>query len=111
MTERAQLVPLVAAFAKARVLCIGDVMLDHFHYGTVERISPEAPIPVLKVEREDAMLGGAGNVVRNLDALGANTHFVTVVGGDGSGKTIARLIKGQGIKQAPIIDDGRRTST
>ena len=82
MTERAQLVPLVAAFAKARVLCIGDVMLDHFHYGTVERISPEAPIPVLKVEREDAMLGGAGNVVRNLDALGANTHFVTVVGGE-----------------------------
>ena len=111
MTERAELIPLVTAFAKARVLCIGDVMLDHFHYGTVERISPEAPIPVLRVEREDAMLGGAGNVARNLGALGADTRLITVVGSDGSGKMIARLIKGQGIKQAPIIDDGRRTST
>ena len=63
MTDRAQLVPLIGALAKARVLCVGDVMLDYFNYGSVDRISPEAPIPVLKVEREDAMLGGAGNVL------------------------------------------------
>ena len=111
MTERAQLVPLVAAFAKARVLCIGDVMLDHFHYGTVERISPEAPIPVLKVEREDAMLGGAGNVVRNLGGLGVQTRFITVVGDDNAGKEVRRQIKDQKIKDAPLVDDGRRTST
>jgi len=111
MTERAQLVPLVTALAKARVLCVGDVILDHFHYGTVERISPEAPIPVLRVEREDAMLGGAGNVVRNLCSLGVDTRLITVAGDDRSGKTVTRLIKRQGIKQTPIIDDGRRTST
>jgi D-beta-D-heptose 7-phosphate kinase/D-beta-D-heptose 1-phosphate adenosyltransferase len=111
MTERAQLVPLVADFAKARVLCIGDVMLDHFHYGTVERISPEAPIPVLRVEREDAMLGGAGNVVRNLGALGVQVRFVTIVGDDNAGKKVGRQIKDQKIKDAPLVDDGRRTST
>jgi D-beta-D-heptose 7-phosphate kinase/D-beta-D-heptose 1-phosphate adenosyltransferase len=111
MTDRAQLLPLVGALAKARVLCVGDVMLDHFHYGTVERISPEAPIPVLKVEREDTMLGGAGNVVRNLQSLGARARFVTVVGGDGDGKEIARRIKKQGVTDKPIVDGGRRTST
>ena len=61
-TERAQLVPLTVALAGARVLAVGDVMVDHFQYGTVDRISPEAPIPVLKVEDEFTMLGGAGNV-------------------------------------------------
>ena len=111
MTDRAQLAALIGALAKARVLCVGDVMLDHFNYGTVDRISPEAPIPVLKIEREDAMLGGAGNVVRNLRALGAQTRFVTVVGKDGAGKEIARQIRGHGVTGKPIVDDGRRTST
>ena len=111
MTDRAQLVPLIGALAKARVLCVGDVMLDHFNYGSVDRISPEAPIPVLKVEREDAMLGGAGNVVRNLRSLGAQARFVTVVGNDGAGKAIAGQIRGHGVADKPIVDDGRRTST
>ncbi len=111
MIERANLVPLAGALKKARVLCVGDVMLDHFLYGTVDRISPEAPIPVLSVEREDAMLGGAGNVVRNLVALGAQTRFVTVIGDDSAGKKVARHIKGHGVKEAPIVDDTRRTST
>ena len=111
MTDRAQLVPLIGALAKARVLCVGDVMLDHFHYGTVDRISPEAPIPVLKVEREDAMLGGAGNVVRNLRSLGAQARFITVVGKDGAGKEIARQIRDHGVADKPIVDNGRRTST
>ena len=110
MTDRAQLVPLIGALAKARVLCVGDVMLDHFHYGTVDRISPEAPIPVLKVEREDAMLGGAGNVVRNLRSLGAQARFITVVGKDGAGKEIARQIRDHGVADKPIVDDGRRTA-
>ncbi len=111
MIERANLVPMVGGLKKARVLCIGDVMLDHFKYGSIDRISPEAPIPVLNVERQDTMLGGAGNVVRNLVALGAGARFVTIVGKDGDGRDIARQIKGHGIKETPIIDDGRRTST
>ena len=64
MTQQPNLLALVSQLTKARVLVVGDVMVDHFHYGEVNRISPEAPIPVLKVERENTMLGGAGNVVR-----------------------------------------------
>jgi len=75
-----------------RLLCVGDVMLDHFIYGSVERISPEAPIPVLKVARENRMLGGAGNVVRNATALGARVSLVAIVGDDDAGRDIARLI-------------------
>ena len=65
-----------------RVLCIGDLMLDCYVYGDVSRISPEAPIPVLKVGRQSAMPGGAGNVVRNITALGASVKFIAVVGDD-----------------------------
>lgn len=70
MTDQSTLAALAALLTQARVLCAGDVMLDRFVYGTVDRISPEGPIPVLRVRREDAMLGGAGNVVRNLVGLG-----------------------------------------
>ena len=111
MTERSHLIPLLGALSKARVLIVGDVMLDHFHYGTVERISPEAPIPVLKLERQETMLGGAGNVVRNLLALGAGARFITVTGNDAAGREVARSIKKLGLKDSPIIDKGRQTST
>jgi D-beta-D-heptose 7-phosphate kinase/D-beta-D-heptose 1-phosphate adenosyltransferase len=110
-TERAQLVPLVGALAGSRVLVVGDVMLDNFRYGTVDRISPEAPIPILEVDHEETMLGGAGNVVRNLCSLGANPRFVTVIGKDRAGKEVAREIRKQGVKEAPIIEPGRMTST
>jgi hypothetical protein len=63
MSEPHALLDLIGRLEGGRVLCIGDVMLDRFVYGEVERISPEAPIPVLRVRREEAMLGGAGNVV------------------------------------------------
>ncbi|MHA1537037.1 MAG: PfkB family carbohydrate kinase, partial [Alphaproteobacteria bacterium] len=80
MTDRSDLAGLVEGFAQARVLVVGDVMLDRFVYGEVERISPEAPVPILRVERCQAMLGGAGNVARNLSALGAGAHFIAVTG-------------------------------
>jgi len=70
-------------------LCIGDVMLDHYVYGEVARVSPEAPIPVLCVEREMKTLGGAGNVLRNLRALGVTASFVSVVGNDQAGASRA----------------------
>src|SRR5690606_1762699 len=66
MTDRSDLIALVERLSGARVLCVGDAMLDRFVHGEVERISPEAPIPVLRVRRETAMLGGGGNVARNL---------------------------------------------
>lgn len=92
MTTRSDLAAVVERLKDARVLCVGDVMLDRYVYGAVERISPEAPIPVLRVEREAAMLGGAGNVVRNLSALGAHVTFVSVVGNDPAGREISGLV-------------------
>ena len=81
--------------SQAAVLCVGDVMLDRFIVGRVERISPEAPIPVLQIRSEQSMLGGAGNVVRNLTALGTDCTFCSVVGGDETGRTVLGLIGGQ----------------
>jgi len=78
MTDNSELLPYVDRLKTARVLCIGDVMLDHYVYGQVERVSPEAPIPVLWIEREMKTLGGAGNVLRNLRALGAAASFILV---------------------------------
>ncbi len=111
MSDRTTLISLVETLSSARVLCVGDVILDHFHYGSVGRISPEAPIPILKLERDVSMLGGAGNVVRNLVGLGAGVRFATVVGKDSDGREIERLIAEEGIADQPLVDDGgRRTS-
>ena len=81
----------IEALSRARVVVVGDAMLDRFLYGAVERISPEAPIPVLRIEREVAMLGGAGNVLRNLAALGVAAELIAVVGDDAAGREVAAL--------------------
>ena len=87
---------LLDSFHRARVLVVGDVMVDRFIYGSVERISPEAPVPVIHIEREERTLGGAGNVLRNLHALGVNTCFVSVTGTDPAGREVARMVAGLG---------------
>lgn len=92
MTGQSILVERVDALKGTRVLCIGDAMLDRFVYGTADRISPEAPIPVLRIEREVSMLGGAGNVVRNLVAIDCTPIFISVVGDDLPGREIAKLV-------------------
>jgi D-beta-D-heptose 7-phosphate kinase/D-beta-D-heptose 1-phosphate adenosyltransferase len=111
MTERADLIPVVSRLTDAKVLCLGDVMLDTFVYGSVERISPEAPIPVLRVGDEIRMLGGAGNVVRNLSALGAKTRFLSVVGDDAAGSEVRDLLaKEPGVDGDLKTEPGRRTT-
>jgi len=99
------------ALAGARVAVVGDLMLDRFVIGTVERVSPEAPIPVLKVDRSTAMLGGAGNVLRNLAALGAQPRLVAAIGDDGPGGEV-RALAGQAAADAAelIALPGRATS-
>ena len=92
MTAVATMAAQVQALRDARVLCLGDVMLDRYVYGEVSRVSPEAPIPVCRVTNERAMLGGAGNVARNLAALGAGIAFITVTGDDDAGAEIAALL-------------------
>jgi len=74
--------------SSAKVICVGDVMLDKFIYGEIERISPEAPIPVLRCISETSMLGGGGNVARNIIGLGGYCKFVSVVGKDSAGKEL-----------------------
>src|SRR5262245_60236765 len=97
MLENSALFSDLTKLTDAHVLCVGDVMLDRFVYGVIERISPEAPIPVLLVEREKHMLGGAGNVVANIAALGAKATLVAVTGNDAAGADIARLLAAIGV--------------
>jgi D-beta-D-heptose 7-phosphate kinase/D-beta-D-heptose 1-phosphate adenosyltransferase len=101
----------VQRLSRASVLVVGDAMLDRYVYGTVERISPEAPIPIVTVEREIAMPGGAGNVVRNLTALGAAVAFVSVVGDDQAGSDLTGLIGGQpNVEPWLLVQGGRETT-
>ena len=77
----------------ARILVVGDVMLDRYWFGEVSRISPEAPVPVVKVERTEERLGGAANVARNAAALGAKTDLISVIGDDEAGASLSRLLE------------------
>ena len=86
-----------------RILVVGDLMLDYYSWGEVERISPEAPIPVMRVLREDQRLGGAGNVVMNLSALGAEVLVCGIIGKDESGNTIRKLLAENGVDHAGVI--------
>ena len=106
-----ELTAAVRRLARTSVMVIGDVMLDRTVDGNVERISPEAPVPILAVERELAMPGGAGNVVRNLTALGAAVAFVSVVGDDQDGSDLTGLIGGQpGVEPWLLVQGGRATT-
>lgn len=78
--------------SKCKILCIGDVMLDHYVYGKVHRLSPEAPIPILSNEEEKYLLGGAGNVAKNLSGLGAKCTLLSIIGTDRASKIIKNLV-------------------
>lgn len=109
--DPAALAAAARRLARTSVLVVGDVMLDRYVYGRVERVSPEAPIPVLAIERELAVPGGAGNVVRNLTALGSAVAFVAVVGDDQAGSDLTGLIGGQpGIEPWLLVQGGRATT-
>lgn len=111
MSYKQRLADEVERLRDTRVLCVGDVMLDRYVYGDVVRVSPEAPIPVLKVREERAMLGGAGNVARNLAAIGARVSFVSVVGADAEGDEIAAMLETLGETNAHLVRDASRRST
>jgi len=97
---------------RGTALVVGDAMLDRYLFGVVARISPEAPVPILSIEREVALPGGAGNVVRNLTALGAPVAFVSVVGDDPAGSDLTGLVGGQpGVEPWLLVQGGRATTT
>jgi D-beta-D-heptose 7-phosphate kinase/D-beta-D-heptose 1-phosphate adenosyltransferase len=103
---------VVERLNSARVCCVGDLMLDHFIYGSVSRISPEAPVPVLRIERRDSMLGGAGNAVRNLCGLDCSVEFVSVVGDDEAAGEIESMLAGlPGCHWHLTREHGRKSTT
>ncbi len=101
--RRGRLEALVRRFAHVRVLVVGDLMLDHFVWGRVQRISPEAPVPVVQVTREDERPGGAGNVVSNLAALGGKTAVCGLVGRDEAGDRLVRSLRSLGASTRGIV--------
>lgn len=102
---------ILPSLARASVLVVGDAMLDRYVFGEVSRISPEAPVPVLAVGREVALPGGAGNVVRNLTALGTAAALISVVGDDQAGSELTGLIGGQPNVEPWLLVQGSRCTT
>lgn len=96
--------------SQARILVVGDVMLDRYWFGEVSRISPEAPVPVVKVERTEERPGGAANVARNIAALGAQATLLSVVGADEAGAALARLLTDAAI-DASLHEDAQLSTT
>ena len=96
--------------AKARVLVVGDVMLDRYWFGDVERISPEAPVPVVRIARTEERPGGAANVARNAAALGAHAALLSVTGNDEAGRSLAKLLERDKVDASFLRDPSVQTT-
>ncbi|MEW5807400.1 MAG: D-glycero-beta-D-manno-heptose-7-phosphate kinase [Acidobacteriota bacterium] len=102
---------IISAFQGKTIIIIGDIMLDRYIWGSVSRISPEAPVPVVKLSRETALLGGAGNVVSNIASLGGKASCFSVIGDDHAGKEIVRKLKNIGTDTDGLFEDHSRKTT
>ena len=103
------MIPSLRALEQRRVLVVGDVMLDRYWHGSVDRISPEAPVPVVRVSREEERLGGAANVALNVKTLGSRVTLLTVVGTDSAAASLKVLLERQGIETRLGQDERLRT--
>lgn len=102
---------IISSFHQAKVLVVGDLILDEFIWGNVSRISPEAPVPVVWVKSENFMPGGASNVAYNIHALGGEVHLAGVVGEDSRGDVLQAILRKQGIHCEGIFTDKNRPTT
>ena len=109
--EAKKLKSVFAKLNKLKVFVIGDAMMDHYWLGSIDRISPEAPVPILLVNQKDGRPGGAANVALNCKALGADVSLLTVVGDDKSGRELSQLLIQQGICTDYIIRSKERITT
>src|SRR6266851_5539202 len=100
-----------ARLDRCRIAVIGDLMLDEYLWGHIERISPEAPVPILNVIRRESTLGGAGNVVENLRCLGVQVTVFGVVGQDETGTQVCDLLNSHGADVRGVLSDPHRKST
>ena len=101
---------LLSGFAGKTILVLGDVMLDEFIWGSVRRISPEAPVPVVEVSGESYILGGAGNVAANIRALGGSPILAGIVGKDSAADRVQQLMREIGIEDSALLTDDRPTT-
>jgi D-beta-D-heptose 7-phosphate kinase/D-beta-D-heptose 1-phosphate adenosyltransferase len=109
--DRRRLETILASFSGVRLLVVGDVVLDEYLWGDVDRVSPEAPVPVVHVSRESTVLGGAGNVARNVIALGGGCIFCAAVGDDTAGEHVIELLKDLGVDpRGVVVVPGRPTT-
>ena len=96
---------------KTNILVIGDLMIDHYLWGSCDRISPEAPVQVINVKKESSVLGGAGNVINNLVALGSNVDVISVIGNDNVANELKSLLKNINVSTSNlIVENYRKTS-
>lgn len=102
---------IFASFKELTVLIIGDVMLDSYIWGAVERISPEAPVPIISVRKKDFRLGGAANVALNIHALGAKPILCALIGDDGDGKKLIQRLEEKDISKEGIVTSTHRPTT
>ena len=102
---------IIQKFPKARILVIGDLILDEFIWGKVDRISPEAPVPVVLVSSESFMPGGASNVANNIASLGGNSVICGVIGEDKGGHILVEELKKKGVDVSGVVIDGQRPTT
>src|SRR4029453_19177047 len=98
-----RLIELVEHLPHAKIALIGDLMLDKYLYGNAERLSNDAPVPVLHFQREEARLGGAGRVAADLATLGADVRMVSICGGDATGQQIVSLLKESKVNTDGVI--------
>jgi rfaE bifunctional protein kinase chain/domain len=105
-----ELLRIFGRFQEQRVLIIGDVMVDSYLWGKVDRISPEAPVPVVAVQRREQRLGGAANVALNVKALGAHSVLASIIGKDRDGDLLLELLKQEGLSQEGIVRLNRPTT-
>ncbi len=99
------------SFNKMNVLIIGDVMIDNYYWGKVDRISPEAPVPIVSVQKKEARLGGAANVAINIQALGANPVLCAVIGGDANGRIFLDLLQQLNMSSEGLFQSNERPTT
>jgi len=102
---------IISSFSKAKVLVIGDLILDEYIWGKVDRISPEAPVPVVCVDKETYMPGGASNVANNIISLGGKVSIAGVIGDDHRGEALKYLLKEKGVDTDGVVVDKKRPTT
>ena len=109
--SRKRALEIIGNYSASRVLVLGDLMVDHFIWGKVSRISPEAPVPVVEVTKENLMMGGSGNVVNNIHAVGGNVAVAGVIGSDGMGDWLTAKLQQMNVDTGGLVREGERPTT